>query len=92
MFDKQQNDNYNRKQPFSSDKPYYNVGKDYYICPMVQQMNYIGDGKRKTSKGFEQTSKRYQAKNCNNCPLNGACHKSQGNRVIEINEILKRNK
>ena len=92
MFDKQQDDNYNRKQPFSSDKLYYDVQKDCYICPMGQQMNYIGDGKRKTSTGFEQTSKRYQAKNCSNCPLNGACHKSQGNRVIEINENLKRHK
>lgn len=92
MFDKQQHDNYNSKQPFSSDKLYYNVEKDCYICPMGQQMNYIGDGKRKTSTGFEQTSKRYQAKNCSNCPLNGSCHKSQGNRIIEINGNLKRYK
>ena len=92
MFDKQQDDNYNKKQPFSIDKLYYNVEKDCYICPMGQQMNYIGDGKRKTSTGFEQTSKRYQAKNCSKCPLNGACHKSKGNRIIEINENLKRHK
>ena len=92
MFDKQQDDNYNRKQPFSSDKLYYNLEKDCYICPMGQQMNYIGDGKRKTSTGFEQTSKRYEAKNCSNCPLNGTCHKSKGNRIIEINENLKRHK
>lgn len=92
MFDKQQNDNYSSKQPFSSDKLFYDVANDCYICPMGQQMQYIGDGKRKTSTGFEQTSKRYQAKNCANCPLNGACHKSQGNRIIEINENLKRHK
>jgi transposase len=92
MFDKQQDENYNKKQPFSSDKLFYNPEQDYYICPMGQQMSYIGDGKRKTSTGFEQTSKRYQAKNCSNCPLNGACHKSQGNRIIEVNENLKRHK
>ncbi|NRF37845.1 transposase, partial [Pedobacter sp. LMG 31643] len=33
-----------------------------------------------------------QAKNCNNCPLNGACHKSKGDRLIEINENLQRHK
>ena len=92
MFDKQQDENYNKKQPFSADKLFYNPEQDYYICPMGQQMSYIGDGKRKTSTGFEQTSKRYQAKNCSNCPLNGACHKSQGNRIIEVNENLKRHK
>ncbi|MGJ1484344.1 transposase, partial [Sphingobacterium multivorum] len=42
-----------------------------------------------TSTGFEQKIKRYQAKNCTNCPLNGACHKSQGNRIIQINEQLE---
>ena len=92
MFDKQQDKNYNKKQPFSADKLFYNPEQDYYICPMGQQMSYIGDGKRKTSTGFEQTSKRYQAKNCANCPLNGACHKSHGNRIIEVNENLKRHK
>jgi transposase len=92
MFDKQQSENYNSKQPFSAEKLFYDVEQDCYICPMGQKMHYIGDGKRKTSTGFEQTSKRYQAKNCVNCPLNGACHKSQGNRIIEINEKLKRHK
>ena len=92
MFDKQQNQNYNSKQPFSADKLFYDATLDCYICPMGQSMHYVGDGKRKTSTGFEQTSKRYQAKNCANCPLNGACHKSKGNRIIEINENLKRHK
>ncbi|AZA92886.1 Transposase domain (DUF772) [Chryseobacterium nakagawai] len=92
MFDKQQNQKYNGKQPFSSNKLFYYHKEDCYICPMGQRMEYIGDARRKTSTGFEQTSKRYQAKNCANCPLNGACHKSQANRIIEINENLKRHK
>ena len=41
---------------------------------------------------FIQTYKRYQAGNCSNCPLNGACHKSKTNRIIEINVNLKRQK
>ena len=92
MFDKQQHENHNSKFPFASDKLFYNPQKDCYICPMGQQMDFIGNYTRKTSTGFEQTAKRYQAKNCGNCPLNGACHKSKGNRVIEINENLKRQK
>lgn len=90
MFDKQQHKTTVDKTPFSSDKLYYQKENDTYICPIGQQMNYIGDIKRKTSTGFEQTIRRYQAKNCNHCPLNGKCHKSQGNRVVEINENLNR--
>lgn len=92
MFDKQQNEKYNSRKSFSPDKLFYNEAKDCYICPMGQQMDYIGDSKRITSTGFKQISKRYQAKNCTGCPLNGACHKAKGNRIIEINENLEKHK
>lgn len=90
LFDKEQNENYNSKHPFSSDKLFYNAERDCFTCPMGQAMHYIGEGKRKTKTGFEQTYRRYQAKNCHTCPLNGVCHKSQGNRLIEINVNLNR--
>lgn len=57
---------------------------------MGQQMDCTGTSTRETNTGFKQTVKRYQARNCANCPLNGACHKSKGNRVIEVNENLVR--
>lgn len=89
-FDKEQGQNYRDKQPFSADKLFYNEEQDCYVCPMGQKMSYIGDSNKKTSTGFEQTYKRYQAQNCSNCPLNGACHKAKGNRIIEINTNLNR--
>lgn len=92
LFDKEQQGNYNSKHSFASEKLFYNQEKDCYICPIGQQMDYIGTTTRKTSTGFIQTLKRYQAKNCSTCPLNGACHKSKGNRIMEINENLKRQK
>lgn len=90
MFDKEQHENYNKKQPFAANKLFYNQEKDCYICPMGQQMCLIGTYSRETATGFKQTVKRYQARNCATCPLNGACHKSKGNRIIEINENLNR--
>lgn len=90
MFDNEQNGNFNHKHPFAADKLFYNQEQDCYICPMGQQMSYIGDSKRKTTTGFVQVSRRYQAQNCSTCPLNGVCHKSKGNRIIEINENLNR--
>jgi hypothetical protein len=92
LFDKRQNKAFNKKHPFAADKLYYNPEQDHYICPMGQQMAYIGDRIRKTITGFEQTVRRYQAKNCQSCPLNGACHKSQGDRIIQINVNLGRQK
>ena len=68
---------------FHSTSLYYNKDLDCFYCPMGQPMNkiksYEKDGKNVTS---------YQAKNCNGCPLRGACHKSKTNRVIEINHQL----
>lgn len=66
MFDKQQNNHYNSKHTFAADKLFYERGKDCYICPMGQQMNFIGTSTRKTSTGFEQSIRRYQAINCAN--------------------------
>ena len=63
---------------------YYHETEDYFICPMGQKMKFIGT-QRKTSKtGFEQTVHRYQAQRCMNCPLRGACHKGQTERIIEV--------
>jgi transposase len=92
MFDNEQNDSYNNKHPFKADTLFYNKQKDCYTCPMGQAMHFIGEVTRKTSTGFVQTLKRYQAQNCATCPLNGACHKAQGNRIIEINNNLQRHK
>lgn len=92
IFDKQQNGSYNKKHPFTADKLYYNNESDIYICPMGQPMQNIGTYNKKTSTGFLQTLTKYQAKNCSTCPLNGACHKSKGNRIIEINKNLNLHK
>lgn len=79
-------------EDFHRDKLYYNGEKDVYICPMGQKMDKISSKNRKTKNGFAQTTSLYQAQNCSGCPLRGACHKSQGNRIIERNHNLERHK
>ena len=78
------------KYPFAADKLYYNPTEDYYICPMGQHMNTIGNFTKTTTTGYKQTIKRYQAKNCDGCPLRAGCHKAKGNRIIDINKNLGR--
>lgn len=90
MFDKQQRAIKNDKYPFSKDKLYYNQDEDYYICPMGQKMEFIGEKKQKTEAGFTQQLSIYQSANCEGCPLRSQCHKAKGNRRIEVNHNLER--
>lgn len=87
-FDKDQSKKGDKKYPFKPDTLYYNTDKDHYICPMGQVMQNTGTHQGKTKTGFIQTITRYQAANCNGCPLRGACHKAKGNRIIEVNHLL----
>lgn len=87
-FDKQQRSK--KQESFKSDNLYYNQDHDIVYCPMGQAMKRIGDTTKKTANGFVQYFARYQAQRCEGCPLNGACHKQQGNRIVEINHNLKR--
>ena len=90
MFDKQQRAIKNDKYPFSKDKLYYNQDEDYYICPIGQKMEFIGEKKQKTEAGFTQQLSIYQSANCEGCPLRSQCHKAKGNRRIEVNHNLER--
>jgi hypothetical protein len=90
QFDREQNDNIQSKKTFTADKLHYNKEQDYYICPMGQHMANQGTVNKVTATGFKQTVTKYQAKNCNGCPLNGSCHKSKGERIIEINHPLNK--
>ena len=54
---------------------------DYYVAayiwpschndPMGQDMNRIGQKRGKTASGYISVRHRYQARNCNGCPLSG---------------------
>ena len=92
LFDKQQKSSFKNKHGFAGDQLFYNAEQDCYICPMGQRMEFVSTLQRKTSSGFVQHLKKYQAKNCSGCPLNGACHKAKGNRIIQVNENLERYK
>jgi len=78
------------KKPFAIDQLYYNTQTDTYHCPMGQIMENIGNYQKKTANGYVQTISRYQAKNCNKCPLRSLCHKAKGNRIVERNHNLVR--
>lgn len=90
QFDRQQRKTITCKKPLATDNLHYNKEQDYYVCPMGQHMELIATSTRTTTTGYQQTSKKYEARNCEGCPLRGVCYKAKGNRVIEVNENLLR--
>ena len=90
-FDKEQNKAFS-ENPFLADNLFYNEQKDCYYCPMGQCMSNVGKKIRVTDNGYEQDLTLYQAQNCQKCPLRGPCHKSKGNRCLQINKNLLRHK
>lgn len=78
------------QDPFRSENFYYNEKEDYCVCPMGQHMNFIGQERRKTASGYISVKYRYEAQNCNGCPLRPLCTKAVGNRIIERNHRLEK--
>ena len=77
-----------KNNPFIVQNLFYNKEKDYFICPMGQQMENVGTTKRKSESGYISTTTFYEAKNCRSCPHKPLWHKAKGNRRIEVNHKL----
>jgi transposase len=73
---------------FIAQNLFYNQEKDYFVCPMGQHMEKVGNSTRKSESGYVSNTTFYRAKNCKGCPVRGLCHKAEGNRQIEINHKL----
>src|SRR5574344_2141058 len=69
-----------RNNPFLTQNMYYNSDEDYYVCPMGQHLEHIGDVKSRSELGYEATVSRDRAQNCTGCPLRGICYKGMSDR------------
>jgi len=87
-FDKTQHREEFVKGNFHSDNFHYNNELNCYYCPMAQPMKFIGNKVEITNSGYRRTLSRYQACNCNGCPIRGVCHQSKNNRIIEVSHHL----
>jgi transposase len=91
LFHHEQTDKF-KAQINKIDNLYYNTQQNCFYCPMGQKMTQIGTFTKKTDNHYPQTITKYQAQNCEGCPLRGACHKQVGNRIIEVNMNLRLHK
>jgi len=81
-----------KNDPFRIDNLFYNEGKDIVYCPIGQPMTRTEEHTVYSETGFVQQQIRYQAQNCNGCPMRGPCFKGKGNRTIAINPKLRKYK
>ena len=80
----------NPKDAFHQQNLYYDKENDRYICPMGQKMEKAYEKTETKKTGYVQKLSFYQAQNCDNCPLRGACHKAKGNRLLQVNHNANR--
>jgi len=90
--DKRKKKNSPHLNPQKKANLYYNAQEDCLYCPMGQQMGKAYEKRNKTKTGYVQILSVYRAKNCNGCPMRGACYKAKGNREVTINNNLERHK
>ena len=77
-----------KNNAFLAQNLYYNVEKDYFVCPMGQHMENVGNSKRTSDNGYVSDISFYEAGNCAGCPLKCLCNKAKENRRIEIDHKL----
>lgn len=87
-FDREQRQKDKAKPISQVDNLYYNKEQNCFFCPMGQRMEFIGHKNELTDAGYKRIISRYQSQNCNGCPVRGACHKSNDNRIIEVSHRL----
>lgn len=78
-----------KNNPFLQQNLYYNQREDYFVCPMGQHMKRTGDTTKTNSSGYISQIAVYKARQCEGCPMRGACYKAKGNRTIEVNHALR---
>ena len=76
------------RSPFHVDNLYYNPQQDCYYCPMGQKMTFLATIQKISLGGYERTVSRYQAQNCNGCPLRGLCYQAVENRIVDVSHRL----
>jgi transposase len=90
-FHAQQKSNFG-KQIFRKENFHYDQARDTYTCPNEQALTLQAECFAKQRNNTQSYEKRYQASNCQACPLHQQCCKGKGNRTIVIRPELEKYK
>jgi transposase len=78
-----------KADPHKVENLFYNQEHDFFVCPMGQHMDFVGEYEKANASGYVSTISKYRAKSCHGCPSRGRCFKGKGNRTIEVNHKLR---
>lgn len=79
-----------RENKFRVENLKYDEEKDEYICPANKSLKYLDTVELTSTTGFKSTRTYYQSEGCDGCDLRSLCHKSQGDRRIQVSHNLNR--
>ena len=77
-----------KNNPFWVNNLQYNEKENYFLCPKGEHLNFIEKINKTSESGFVSQTHVYQCNNCKGCSLHEQCHKSTGNRRLEVNHKL----
>jgi hypothetical protein len=73
-----------RKRQFLAENFEYDQGKDEFICPAKQRLQFQSTSRITTDNGYQTNRRIYECHQCSQCPLKAECTKAKGNRTIRI--------
>jgi len=86
-YEKRKTGNY-RNDKFRPENMPYDSDADEYTCPNGKKLKYVYMKNYKTDNGYQSERKVYQCESCDECPFRSNCHRSNGNRKIEVSHKL----
>jgi len=78
-----------RNNPYRIENLPYDEKTDRYLCPGGQYLTYLKTEKQMSANGYASERRVYEASGCKGCVLKDKCHKSKGNRRIQVGVKLQ---
>ena len=85
MYEKETKDVSYRDNPYRAVN--FKIQNGKMLCPNGKEFKYLKTSGIK-GNNYGRTEEYYQCEDCSNCEHREKCHKSQGNRIVRINDEL----
>jgi transposase len=78
------------QDPYRKEHFVYDESTDTYRCPQGRPLVFVSTTTSRSSTGYSSLIRRYQSRDCTDCPVASACKKGEGPRSIQTNDLLAR--
>jgi len=81
-----------KNDPFKKENFQYDTQKEEYTCLAGKRFRFLFTKNTKTENDYKIEMKIYECENCEGCEHRDKCFKGQGNRRIQMNNVLEKHK